>query len=84
MPNILHYYAFYRFYDLGTQICKKIEEGGRFEEACVWLILVQCLLALDYLDTELSDVDADASTNKLVFGNIRPTSIYVDLQGIRT
>lgn len=73
---------FYRFYDLGTQICKKIEEGGRFEEACVWLILVQCLLALDYLDTELSDVDADARpTNKLVFGNIRPTSIYVDLQG---
>ncbi|EFO64497.1 Kinase, NEK [Giardia lamblia P15] len=73
---------FYRFCDLGAQICKKIEEGSRFEETCIWLVLVQCLLALDYFDTELSDVNTGASpTNKLVFGNIRPTSIYVDLQG---
>ncbi|ESU43904.1 Serine/threonine protein kinase [Giardia duodenalis] len=73
---------FYRFYDLGTQICRKIEDGSRFEETCVWLVLLQCLLALDYFDTQLSSTSTHKdATGKIAFGDVRPTSIYVDLQG---
>lgn len=73
---------FYRFYDLGAQICKKIEDGSRFEETCIWLVLVQCLLALDYFDTQFSGINIDKDiAHGFVLGDIRPTSIYVDLQG---
>lgn len=73
---------FYRFSNLGAQICGKIENRGRFEEAYIWLVLVQCLLALDYFTSQLSDVDTTKDiTDGVMLGDIRPTSIYTDLQG---